>query len=151
MAATSSAVPPTATAEQEVASFTPSRWSDFGTFFWCALFFWLIIPLIYLIWNHYKIKCTRYVVTNQRIRLTTGVFSKTTSNLELYRVTDVTMTQSFTERLFGIGNVDLVTTDRTTPLFRIMGVRDHAALFETIRALAESQRDRKRQREFDIV
>jgi uncharacterized membrane protein YdbT with pleckstrin-like domain len=133
--------------ESVVLTFTPSHWSKFPVYALCIL----IIPIPYAIWVYLTTRFTRYELSQERLRLTTGVFSRQTDNLELYRVSDIRETQSFWQRLVGIGNVDLISTDKTTPELPIRGVRNHHEIADTIRTCVERMRDKKKQREFDVV
>ena len=51
---------------------------------------------------------TRYVIDRGRLQITSGVFNRHTRNLELYRVTDVTLVRTLTQRLTGDGSLHLV-------------------------------------------
>ena len=65
---------------------------------------------------------TRYLITNQHIRLERGIFTRHIDNLELARVKDVRLVQPFVLRLFGGGHLMIISTDPTTPYLRVEGV-----------------------------
>jgi uncharacterized membrane protein YdbT with pleckstrin-like domain len=79
-----------------------------------------------------------------------GVFSKTTSELELYRVKDTQFEQPFFLRLFGLGNVLLISTDATTPIVKIEAIANAHELRENIRRFVEERRDAKRVRNVEM-
>src|SRR5512140_1569292 len=124
----------------------PSQWTNFWPFVLCIL----VIPIPWAIWRWLSTRCYAYEVTNQRIRIRQGVFSRRTDSLELYRVKDASFVQPFTMRLVGIGNVELETSDVTTPDLLIRGVRDGDALREKILKAVDAVRDRKGVRELDV-
>jgi uncharacterized membrane protein YdbT with pleckstrin-like domain len=69
----------------------------------------LIFPLVslcrdVLVWSKRK-----YVVTNRRVIQLSGVFSKSVSDSSLEKVNDVKMTQTFLGRLFGYGDIEILT------------------------------------------
>jgi uncharacterized membrane protein YdbT with pleckstrin-like domain len=69
----------------------------------------LIFPLIsllrdILIWSNRK-----YVVTNYRVIQLSGVFSKSVTDSSLEKVNDVKMSQSFLGRMFGFGDIEILT------------------------------------------
>jgi uncharacterized membrane protein YdbT with pleckstrin-like domain len=66
----------------------------------------LCIPFVYK-WIEYKAK--KYIVTNQRIYIEEGVISKTKSDLPLNKINDVSMKQSLSQRMFGAGDLLLLT------------------------------------------
>ena len=106
--------------------------------------------MFYAIWRWIVIRCFRYSVSDQRIRVTQGVFNKRTDSIELYRVKDVVLLQPFGLRMFGVGNVELRTSDMTSPLLTLNAVPDPAALREKILLAAEARRDVKGVRELDV-
>ena len=90
---------------------SPSQWTNFWPFVLCIL----VIPIPWAIWRYLATRCYTYEVTNQRIRIRQGVFSRRTDSLELFRVKDASFLQPFVMRLVGIGIVELETSDVTTP------------------------------------
>ena len=137
-------------AEVEVWSGTPSQVVNTGAFLlWGILALTLVLAPVSLgviVWKYLVVRNRRYELTSQRLKSHEGVFSKKTNELELYRVKDTQFEQSFFLRLFGVGNVLLVTSDATTPLVKIEAVSGAQALREKIRTLVEERRDQKRVR-----
>ena len=128
----------------------PSQVTNLGVYVVCALLFFLVVPVFYAIWRWIVTRCFRYSVSDQRIRVTQGVFNKRTDSVELYRVKDVVLLQPFGLRMFGVGNVELRTSDMTTPLLTLNAVPEPAALREKILLAAEARRDVKGVRELDV-
>ena len=128
----------------------PSQVTNLGVYVACTLLFFLVVPVFYAIWRWIVTRCFRYSVSDQRIRVTEGVFNKRTDSLELYRVKDVVLLQPFGLRMFGVGNVELRTSDMTSPLLTLNAVPDPAALREKILLAAEARRDAKGVRELDV-
>ncbi|HOB41976.1 MAG: PH domain-containing protein [Bacillota bacterium] len=67
---------------------------------------------------------TNYVVTNQRILITTGLLGRKEEQIDLARVKDIRMTQGLSDRIMGIGQIEIISTDPSTPEFRLVGVKD---------------------------
>ena len=101
---------------------SPSQVTNLGVYVLCALLFFLVVPILYAIWRWIVTRCLRYSVTDQRVRVTEGVFNKRTDSLELYRVKDVVLLEPFGLRLFGLGNIELRTSDLNTPLLVLRAV-----------------------------
>ena len=133
------------TDEQVVWTGNPSQWQNFG---WWLLAL-LLIPLPWAIWKWLETRNTVYTLTDQRLKFTRGVLSKTTEDLELYRVRDTKFQQSFWERMVGLGEIELYTTDETTTTVRLPYIRDAEAVREKLRGLVEARRDAKRVRYLD--
>ena len=129
---------------------SPSQVTNLGVYVVCTLLCFLVVPVFYAIWRWIVTRCFRYSISDQRIRVTQGVFNKRTDSVELYRVKDVVLLQPFGLRLFGVGNVELRTSDMTTPLLTLNAVPDPAALREKVLLAAEARRDTKGVRELDV-
>jgi len=109
------------------------------------------IPLVYMFVKWIVVKNHKYKVTSERIFYTTGIFSKKTEALELYRVRDVDMYEPFWQRLFKLGNVSLTTSDKTTPVFILKAVPNPAELMNSIRKHVELRRDVKKVRGVEFL
>jgi membrane protein YdbS with pleckstrin-like domain len=79
---------------------------------------------------------TMYTITNQRIIIERGVLSKAVSEIDLRTIDDTQFFQSPMHRLLGIGDVTLVSTDRTMPTLVLRDAPDPRALRELIRSHA---------------
>ncbi len=110
----------------------------------------LVIPVFWMLWSYLKIRCQRYELTTERLKITTGVINQRIDEIELYRVKDVLVLRSFWMRLTGLASVVMETSDRTVPTLTIPAVRGGVELREELRTQVEIQRDRKRVRETDF-
>lgn len=111
----------------------------------------VIFPLIYIFIKWLIVRNHRYKVTTERIFYTTGIFSKKTEALELYRVRDVDMYEPFWQRLFKLGNVALTTSDKTSMNFLLKAVPNPSELMNNIRKNVEQRRDVKRVRGVEFL
>lgn len=68
------------------------------------------------------ISTTKYILTPQRLTIEKGFLSKSVSNLELWRVTDIEIKQTVTQKSFGACFVQLITTDISDPVINIDGL-----------------------------
>jgi membrane protein YdbS with pleckstrin-like domain len=83
-----------------------------------------------------QIKNTHYKVTNQRIVIETGVLSKSLEEIDMRSVDDIEFRQTFLERIFHIGEVFVVSTDKVAPKRALHGIHDPRQTRELIRAAA---------------
>ena len=61
-------------------------------------------------------KSIRYRITNQRITVTKGVFSREEHDLELMRVKDISLhKQNLRQQMINLGTIRVVSTDFSTP------------------------------------
>lgn len=121
-----------------------------GTVPQALAFLVLLVPLGYALYRGILVKAVRYEITSERIKVNSGIFSKKTSAMELYRVKDYTMEAPFFYRLFHLGNIFITTSDRTTPLLTLKAIPHAQKLMDDIRTHVELRRDVKRVREVDF-
>ena len=137
-------------AEEIVWRGTSSQWKNFGVYLLCGLFCWLIVPIFFALARYLQTKCKIFELTTQRLKITSGVFTKTTDTLELYRVKDIEARQPFLSRLVGVENVQLNTSDTSSPFVFIEAVPSSVGLADKLRNQVEIIRQQKRVREIDI-
>ena len=137
-------------AEEIVWRGTSSQWKNFGVYLLCGLFCWLIVPIFFALARYLQTKCKIFELTTQRLKITSGVFTKTTDTLELYRVKDIETRQPFLSRLVGVENVQLNTSDTSSPFVFIEAVPSSVGLADKLRNQVEIIRQQKRVREIDI-
>ncbi|MEO7677491.1 MAG: PH domain-containing protein [Verrucomicrobiota bacterium] len=104
----------------------------------------LLIPLFIVLSRWSMLKFITYEITSERIKLTKGLFSKRTDELELYRVKDTSLIEPFFYRMFSVGNISIVTGDATTPALELRAVKNAKEIREQLRACVEECRGRKR-------
>lgn len=144
---------------------SPSQWLNLGPFsaagilaigilvggwFFAPARLALALPLGYALWRYLTVRCQRYELTSQRLRITTGVFNQHIDEIELYRVKDTLMVRTWWMRLTNLSTLSLQTSDRSLPQLVIPAVANGAELREKLRKQVEIQRDSKRVREMDF-
>ena len=98
--------------------------------------------------RYLQTKCKVFELTTQRFKITSGVFTKTTETLELYRVKDIET--PFLSRLVGIENVRMTTSDASSPSVLIEAVPSSVGFADKLRSQVEIIRQQKRVREIDV-
>jgi hypothetical protein len=106
-------------------------WAIFGIFT-----ILLIPPLAALISAIAKLRNTHYKVTTQRIIVERGVLSRSLEEIDMRSVDDTEFRQSFLERIFKIGEIWIVSTDKVAPKMVLHGVPDPRSTRELIRSTA---------------
>lgn len=85
---------------------------------------------------------TRYIITDERVRIIEGVLGKDRADIELVRIQDIDQSQSVSERLINVGDLTLHTHDRTHPKVELRNVRNPEAVHETLRRAVLNARKR---------
>ena len=142
--------PSSVAAEEIVWRGTSSQWKNFGVYLLCGLLCWLIVPIFFVLVYYLKTRCKVFELTTQRLKITSGVFTKVTETLELYRVKDIETRQSFFSRMVSIENVQMTTTDVSSPNVLIEAVPSSIGFADKLRHQVEIIRQQKRVREIDI-
>ena len=116
----------------------------------CGLFCWIIVPVFFALAYYLQTRCKVFELTTERLKITSGVFTKVTETLELYRVKDIETRQPFFSQLVGIENIQMNTSDASSPLVLIEAVPSSVGFADKLRNQVEIIRQQKRVREIDI-
>ena len=86
---------------------------------------------------------TRYWLTNDKLFISSGLFSTKEEEVRLYRILDVTLHRSLGEKLFGLGTLHVCSADKSTPEFDIRRVKNSRQVRTTLSDMVEAQRNAK--------
>ena len=106
----------------------------------------LFVPIIIYL----KTRFTVYEITDQRIKLKTGILNQEIDECELYRVRDYKIVKPFFQRIFGLGKIELVTSDRSNSSINLNGIKNPENLYDLIRDNVEKIRRKTGTREIDV-
>lgn len=87
---------------------------------------------------------TVYVVKNDLITIDQGFFKKIENDCYMYKVQDVVHTESFMERLFGLGTITCFTGDTTHPKLIMQHIKNSKKIKNYILEASEAARMRRR-------
>ncbi|HYO77847.1 MAG TPA: PH domain-containing protein [Thermoanaerobaculia bacterium] len=121
----------------------PERGQSMIGFGWIATALLIAVQLIVLVIAWVKLRSTMYTISNQRVLIEQGVFSKTVDEIDLRYVDDSQFAQTFVDRILGIGNITLMSSDQSTPRYVLHSVKDPRAVREIIRAEAYQKSQRQ--------
>lgn len=96
--------------------------------------FLVLARLVRLVWRLAVLKTHHYRVTSQRIVVESGVFSKRIEEIDMRLVDDLRLAQSLPERLLRIGDIHVLSSDRTAAELVLIGLPHPRDLRERIRA-----------------
>lgn len=86
----------------------------------------------------------KWIITDQTIEIYSGILNKNKDMLELYRVVDYQETQSIIQRIFGVKNLIIYSTDRNNNRVVICGVKENNSAIDIIRERVEYNKQLKR-------
>jgi membrane protein YdbS with pleckstrin-like domain len=102
----------------------------------------LLLPAVLLLFTlirHIKRRLSKITVTGDKLRYEAGLFSKSTRSVELVKVQDVRVDQSFWQRMFGIGDLSLETAGGSSRI-EMDSIDNPQMAADHILELARSQR-----------
>lgn len=78
------------------------------------------------------IRSNTYLITPEVLRVTRGIFFKRTDQLEMFRIKDYIITQSFLLQVFRLMTLTLKSTDPENPVISLLGIPE-SDILDTIR------------------
>ncbi len=103
----------------------------------------LTLGIAYLVY-WLRSRSLKYTITTQRVRVERGLLSKTTDNVELFRIDDFGLEKPFGMRLLGHCQLHLRSSDPSYPAGVVYGVPGLEALADTLRECSLRERTRRR-------
>lgn len=94
---------------------------------------------------------TRYRLSEDRLFCETGFLNVKSDEVLLYRVRDLRLTMSLGQRIFGVGTVCVVSSDKSMPHLDLKNVKDPRAVKELIHRNVEAAKDRRRMRATELL
>ena len=116
---------------------------------WIIVAIWVLCGIAALA-TYLKVSTTKYVLTTERLRVTTGVLSTITQDLELRRVRDSLILRPFWARVAGLGDVQIMSADASTPRVVLHAIRDPDGVHSKIRSIVQAQYARFGIRQMEI-
>ncbi len=86
---------------------------------------------------------TRYSLTEEKLIINVGFLSKTEEEIRLYRMTDFSVKQSLFQRLFGVGDIKISSSDNMQGEFTIKDIKNPYKTKEMLSDMVEKEREKK--------
>ena len=94
---------------------------------------------------------TRYCLSEDRLFCETGFLNLKSNEVLLYRVRDLQLTMSLGQRIFGVGTVCVVSSDKSIPHLDLKNVKNPREVKELIHKNVEAAKDKRRMRATELV
>ena len=94
---------------------------------------------------------TRYSLSEDRLFVSEGFLNLKDDEILLYRVRDIDTRRSLWQRLFGVGTIIVVSSDKTMPNLVLQNVKDPVFVKELIHKQVEETKIRRRVRFGEIM
>ena len=94
---------------------------------------------------------TRYSLSDDRLFVSEGFLNIKDDEVLLYRVRDIDTQRSLWQRLFGVGTVTVMSSDKTMPTLVLKNIKDPLFVKELIHKQVEEMKIRRRVRVGEIM
>ena len=94
---------------------------------------------------------TRYRLSEDRLFCETGFFNIKSDEVLLYRVRDLQLNMTLGQRIFGVGTVCVVSSDKSIPHLDLKNVKSPREVKELIHKHVEAAKDKRRMRTTELV
>ena len=94
---------------------------------------------------------TRYCLSEDRLFISEGFLNLKDDEVLLYRVRDIDTRRSLWQRLFGVGTVTVISSDKTMPNLVLKNVKDPVMVKELIHKQVEEMKIKRRVRFGEIM
>ena len=89
---------------------------------------------------------TRYALSEDRLFLKRGFLNVHQDEIVLYRVRDLRVSQTLWQRVFGVGTVTVISTDKSIPELALKNIRQPNEVKELIHEYVEKRKVARRMR-----
>ena len=97
------------------------------------------------------ISFTRYSLSEDRLFTSVGFLNIKDDEILLYRVRDIDTSRSLWQRLFGVGTVTVMSSDKTMPTLVLQNIKDPVFVKELIHKQVEETKIKRRVRFGEIM
>lgn len=94
---------------------------------------------------------TRYYLSEDRLFISEGLLNITDDEILLYRVRDIDTRRTLWQRIFGVGTITIVSSDKTMPRMLLENVKDPVYVKELIHSQVEEMKISRRVRVNEIM
>lgn len=108
-----------------------------------------VYVLINLFWQVLKVWCIRYEVDPEKLKYSSGIILRKHEFVENYRIKDFLIEKPLVYWIFGLGNLTIYTSDKTTPILHLNAISKPEEKYQILRGLVELSRKEKHVYEID--
>ena len=94
---------------------------------------------------------TRYSLSEDRLFVSVGFLSIRDDEVLLYRVRDIDTSRSLWQRMFGVGTVTVISSDKTMPNLVLKNIKDPVFVKELLHKQVEEMKIKRRVRVGEIM
>lgn len=90
------------------------------------------------------ISFTTYRLTSEKLLVNRGFFTTHFDEVRLYRILDLSMTQTLCQKIFNIGTISVSSSDKSMRSFELINVKNPEKVKDMLSDMVEEERVKKR-------
>lgn len=94
---------------------------------------------------------TKYTLNPKKLLINTGLLTSVENEILLYRVMDITVKRSLMQKIFRLGSIQIISSDKTCPNLEIKNIRNVTQFREALSEYIEESRRQYRMRAGEII
>ena len=94
---------------------------------------------------------TTYTLTPKNLNVQQGLITTSEDDILLYRVMDVSQTRTLIQKIFKLGTLKVISSDKTLPNLEIKNIRNYKAFKDLLEESVEKERLRMRFRTGEMI
>lgn len=87
---------------------------------------------------------TTYALSEDRLFITSGLLKTVEDEVRLYRILDLTLSRTLSQKIFGMGTIRVSSADKTMGEFELKNIKNPDEVKEQLSNLVEENREKKR-------
>ena len=95
------------------------------------------------LWCGLPFTFTQYILLGDRLLVRSGLFNSKEDEVRLYRIKDVSITKSLTQKIFGLGTIHIESSDSSLGNFDLKNIKDSYNKKEQLSQMVEAARTKK--------
>ncbi len=97
------------------------------------------------------ISFTKYSLSEDRLFMSVGFFTVRDEEVLLYRVRDINTRRTLWQRLFGVGTITVISSDKSMPTLELKNIRNPLGVKELIHQCVEDSKQKNRVRYSEVT
>lgn len=97
----------------------------------------ILMYSLHALWVYLQVRSIRYELTSERLLIYSGVLNQKREEIELYRICDYKVYSSLINRVFGLGNIQLITSERSSAPLILYSVKEPFKVTDIVRSNVE--------------
>lgn len=94
---------------------------------------------------------TTYKLTPKKLTVKTGFLTSSEDDILLFRVMDLSLTRTITQKMFNLATLTVLSSDKTLPTLEMKNIRNYKLFKDLLEESVEKERLRMRMRAGEVI